>query len=168
MAKIINVPHDIERSAPDGRVTRRSLDTTSSKNQSLPRRMQAVVDDAYKQSNVFAQYPTISSKEQLDQLLAQLIIRFDTRPEYYTKKDYQLLISVLCGALDYIGKQESEDPEEEHEKCLSAIFPPEGEYKVVNDNTLFIPSFAGDVRTRTLKLHSALNVENKHNIIIFK
>lgn len=167
MAKVINVPYDIERSAPDGKVTRRSLDTTSSKNQSLPRRMQAVVDDAYKQSTVFAQYPTISSKEELDQLLAQLLIRFDTRPEYYTKKDYQLLISVLCGALDYIGKQEQEDPEE-HEECLSAILPPEGEYKVVNDNTLFIPSFAGDVRTRTLKLHSTLNVENKHNIIIFK
>jgi hypothetical protein len=106
----------------------------------------------------------------LQQLLTQVLIRFDNNPNYYTKTDYQYLLWYLCGLLQYFseGSNPSEDPEEEHEECLSAVLPPEGEYKVVNDNTLFIPSFAGDVRTRTLKLHSALNVENKHNIIIFK
>jgi peptidoglycan hydrolase CwlO-like protein len=34
--------------------------------------------------------------------LSQLIIRFDTKPDYYTKKDYQLLIGVLTGALTYL------------------------------------------------------------------
>lgn len=38
---------------------------------------------------------------------------------------------------------------------------------VVNGGTLVLSGYGEDVRTRTLKLHSALNVENKHNIIIF-
>lgn len=46
--------------------------------------------------------------------------------------------------------------------------PPKEQYQITDDGVLVVPSFAGDVRTRTLKLHSALNVENKHNKIIFK
>ena len=102
MAKIINVASDIERSAPDGTVTRRSLDTRDPRNASLPSKMQAVVDDAYKSSYIFKDVPVIESPEQLQQLLSQLVIRFDTKPSNYTKKDYQLLISVLFGALGYL------------------------------------------------------------------
>jgi hypothetical protein len=47
MAKVIRVASDVERSAPDGSVTRRSLNTKATRNDSLPRRMQAVVDEAY-------------------------------------------------------------------------------------------------------------------------
>ena len=46
--------------------------------------------------------------------------------------------------------------------------PPEEQYQMTDDGVLLVPSFAGDVRTRTLKLHSPLNVDSKHNIIIFK
>ena len=102
MAKIINVASDIERSAPDGTVTRRSLDTRDPRNANLPSKMQAVVDDAYKSSYIFKDVPVIESPEQLQQLLSQLVIRFDTKPSNYTKKDYQLLISVLFGALGYL------------------------------------------------------------------
>lgn len=45
---------------------------------------------------------------------------------------------------------------------------PQEQYQITDDGVLVVPSFAGDVRTRTLKLHSALNVENKYNTIIFK
>jgi hypothetical protein len=34
-----------------------------------------------------------------------LIIRFDTKPDYYTKKDYQLLIAVLTGGLNFLDTQ---------------------------------------------------------------
>lgn len=102
MAKIINIASDIQRSAPDGTVTYRSLDTLDPRNSGLPNKMQAVVDDAYKSSYIFKDVPVIDSPEQLQQLLSQLVIRFDTKPSNYTKKDYQLLISVLFGALGYL------------------------------------------------------------------
>lgn len=102
MAKIINTASDIQRSAPDGSVTRRNLDTADPRNASLPRKMQAVVDEAYRTSSIFVGLPQIRTKEELDQLLAQLIIRFDTRPDNYTRKDYQLLISLLCNGLQHI------------------------------------------------------------------
>lgn len=101
MAKIIRVASDVERSAPDGSVTRRSLDTNAARNISLPRKMQAVVNEAYQSSNIFVDLPKIETKEQLEQLLAQLIIRFDTRPDNYTRKDYQLLIALLRGIMEY-------------------------------------------------------------------
>lgn len=46
--------------------------------------------------------------------------------------------------------------------------PPKEQYQITDGSVLIVPSFAGDVRTRTLKLHSALNVDSKQNIIIFK
>ena len=101
MAKVIRVASDVERSAPDGSVTRRSLNTKAARNDSLPRRMQAVVNEAYEQSSIFVDLPKIETKEQLEQLLAQLIIRFDTRPDNYTRKDYQLLIALLRGIMEY-------------------------------------------------------------------
>mgnify|MGYP003292342355 FL=1 len=63
MAKIINVASDIERSAPDGTVTHRSLDTRDPRNASLPSKMQAIVDDAYKSSYIFKDVPVIESPE---------------------------------------------------------------------------------------------------------
>ena len=39
---------------------------------------------------------------------------------------------------------------------------------VVNGNTLILSGYGEDVRTRTLKLHSALNLEKKPKILIFK
>ena len=102
MAKIIKVSSDVQRSAPDGIVTMRSLDTSAKQNSLLPSEMQAIVDDAYKASPVFTSYPKIETVEELRQLLAQLVIRFDTRPDYYTKKDYQLLIALISGTLQHV------------------------------------------------------------------
>ena len=33
------------------------------------------------------------------------MIRFDTRPDYYTKKDYQLLIGILVGSIEFLHAQ---------------------------------------------------------------
>jgi hypothetical protein len=30
------------------------------------------------------------------------MIRFDTRPDHYTKKDYQLLLSVIIGSIGFL------------------------------------------------------------------
>jgi hypothetical protein len=66
MAKIINTASDIQRSAPDGSVTRRNLDTADPRNASLPRKMQAVVDEAYRTSSIFVGLPQVKTKEELD------------------------------------------------------------------------------------------------------
>lgn len=113
MAKIIKVSSDVQRSAPDGVVTMRSLDTSAKQNSLLPSEMQAIVDDAYKASPVFTSYPKIETIEELRQLLAQLIIRFDTRPDYYTKKDYQLLIALISGTLQHVFKANTLSSENE-------------------------------------------------------
>lgn len=102
MANIIKVSADVQRSAPNGIVTLRSLDTSARQNALLPNEMKAVVDDAYQTASIFTSYPKIETVEELRQLLSQLIIKFDTRPDYYTKRDYQLLIGILTGALDYL------------------------------------------------------------------
>lgn len=102
MAKIIKISSDVQRSAPDGIVTMRSLDTSSKQNSLLPSEMRAIVDDAYKASPVFTSYPKVATVEELRQLLAQLVIKFDTRPDYYTKKDYQLLIALISGTLQHV------------------------------------------------------------------
>jgi hypothetical protein len=44
---IINTPSDVERSAPDGPVTRRNLYTNTAQNKNIPSKLQAVVDDTF-------------------------------------------------------------------------------------------------------------------------
>ena len=53
----------------------------------------------------------IENGEKLKELMSELIIRFDTKPDYYTKKDYQLLLAVLTGGLSYLyANQDALDP----------------------------------------------------------
>lgn len=163
MAKTINVYSDIERTAPDGISRRRNLDTTTAQNSALPDRLQAIVDEAHQSSSIFSKYPQIGDKEQLEKLLAQLIIRFDTRPDYYTKKDYQLLISILCGTLQHLyGWDIISDNEDiikvTHDESGAAVISPQvgtlteanedsnGNYTGTDNNEKRIATI-GDIRT---------------------
>ena len=97
----VRVPSDVERPASEGVITRRTLDTNSVQNQKALNFLQAIVDKDYATDLEFGDLPEIG-REDIVALLSQLIIRFDTKPDYYTKKDYQLLIGVLTGALTYL------------------------------------------------------------------
>lgn len=102
MSNVTIIPSDIERSAADGQTTLRSTYTNSARNKNLASKLQQILNSGFEGEEIYDDLPSIQSVDQLQQLLSQLIIRFDTKPDYYTKKDYQLLIGVLTGALTYL------------------------------------------------------------------
>lgn len=102
MSNVTIIPSDIERSAADGQTTLRSTYTNSARNKNLTSKLQQILNSGFEGEEIYDDLPSIQSVDQLQQLLSQLIIRFDTKPDYYTKKDYQLLIGVLTGALTYL------------------------------------------------------------------
>lgn len=107
MTKLIIIPTDVQRSAPDGTIVYRTLDTNSDQNKDLPSVIQSLVDSDYSSSTQYTddKFPQIKTVEQLQKILSELIIRFDTKPDYYTKKDYQLLITLLTGAISFFNKR---------------------------------------------------------------
>lgn len=50
-------------------------------------------------------YNTISNIEDLKKALSEILIRFDTNPEHYTKSDYATLMKLLYSTLLYLYKQ---------------------------------------------------------------
>lgn len=105
MAIYTPIQSEIERSAADGQTTVRGTYTNLPQNSNLASRLQLVLDEVNSNFQGDVDYdslPHINSYEDLVKQLSQLIIRFDTKPDYYTKKDYQLLIGVLTGALTYL------------------------------------------------------------------
>ena len=52
----------------------------------------------------------IESEEELLKLLKEIIVRFDTSPNYYQKEDYFALIKLLYGSLSYIYEKPSTKP----------------------------------------------------------
>lgn len=111
--KIISVPVTIERSAPDGPTSYRNLDSNSNRNQALAKTMQAEVDKSHIYETAI-KFPRIESQEQLAAMLSELAVRFDTRPDYYTKRDYQLLIALLGSAIGFLqGKMDLQSGNED-------------------------------------------------------
>lgn len=58
---------------------------------------------------------------------------------------------------------------------ISSEFPTKGDYRIdsgdshgVDGDVLIIPSYAGDVRTKTLKLHSVFNLSKRPKILTFE
>lgn len=99
--KVITVPATVERSSTDGPITYRNMDGESARNKALSSALQAEVNQSHKYSDTL-NLPMIDNLDQLRAMLSELAMRFDTRPDYYTKKDYQLLIGALTGALTYL------------------------------------------------------------------
>ena len=89
---INNTPTDVERPATQGPVTVRPLDPALPENKDIPIILDKVLtgvingNNDYFDPNDFTD--PIKSLKELERTLSELIIRFDTNPEYYTKKDY--------------------------------------------------------------------------------
>lgn len=104
------VPYDVVTSAATGKTYIRGTDAGAPYNSNLLHRLQAIADKAY-DSNLFDDNVDFGSHslQNLQQLLTQVVIRFDNDPNYYTKRDYQYLIWYLCKSLIYIGSKEIPD-----------------------------------------------------------
>lgn len=99
------IKSDIERPATDGFETRRGLCVNLPYNEGLLNKLQVVVDNIKadcKDSFFEEDFDVIDNLDDLKRLLTEVIIRFDTAPDYYTKSDYAALISVLYQSLLYL------------------------------------------------------------------
>jgi hypothetical protein len=97
------VPYDIVTSASTGRMTVRGTDANAPYNSNLLNRLQAIVTSSA-DNNMFNEEVDFGdfSLVNLQELLTQVVIRFDNDPNYYTKRDYQYLIWYLCKSLKYL------------------------------------------------------------------
>lgn len=97
------IPSEIVTSASTGTTLVRGTSANLPYNQSLLKRLQAIVADSSYDGNFFdddvLQAPSL---EDLQKLLTQVIIRFDNDPNYYTKRDYYHLIWYLCQSLVFL------------------------------------------------------------------
>lgn len=112
LSQIQIIPSQVERSVTSGGTTLRGGYTNLSYNQNLLKRLNAIVDKEFKGDlNFFDdENRPVPSIEYLQQLLSQVVIRFDNDPNYYTKRDYYYLIWYLCQSLIYL--QETSNLEE--------------------------------------------------------
>lgn len=113
VSNIITVRHDPEIWPNKGAMTLRSLCASSPENKDLLTKLQTVVDSnnlVCDESLFEGEFEVISTIEEVKKLLSEVIIRFDTQPEYYTKEDYQFLISLLYRSLYYLHERAVEIP----------------------------------------------------------
>ena len=102
-----NFEFQTEVPSNDGVWTERSLNTDSLSNNNLLNTYQIVPIQTlpipiFNQGTCFAtinENALITSKEDLFLYLCDVLIRFDTNPNYYQKEDYEALIRLLVGAL---------------------------------------------------------------------
>lgn len=104
VSKIVIIPSDEEISVHDNPIqTQRPLCTEFPENMEVLNKLEAVFnplnvtkcsDDLFKDD-----YETIVKIEDLKKALSELLIRFDTAPGNYTKKDYSYLMGVIYKAL---------------------------------------------------------------------
>lgn len=121
------VPYDIVTSASTGRMTVRGSDADAPYNSNLLNRLQAIVTSSA-DNNMFNEEVDFGdfSLENLQELLTQVVIRFDNDPNYYTKRDYQYLIWYLCKSLKYlenndVTKEDFNDIQKSAEELLARI-----------------------------------------------
>lgn len=113
VSNIITVRHDPEIWPNKGAMTLRGLCAQSPENKDLLEKLQAVVDANHlvcDESLFDDEFKVITDMEEVKKLLTEVIIRFDTKPEYYTKEDYQLLISLLYRSLFYLHSKSYDIP----------------------------------------------------------
>lgn len=105
LSQIQIIPAQVERPVTSGDTTLRGGYTNLSYNQNLLKRLNAVVDKEFKGDLNFFDDESrpVPSIEYLQQLLSQVVIRFDNDPDYYTKRDYYYLIWYLCQSLVYLS-----------------------------------------------------------------
>ena len=89
------IKSDIERPATDGFETRRGFCVNLPYNEGLLNKLQVVVDNIKadcKDSFFEETFDVIDNLDDLKRLLTEVIIRFDTAPDYYTNSDTKRLL----------------------------------------------------------------------------
>lgn len=102
---IRSVKSNVERPASKGLETHRGFCVNLPYNRDLIDKLQVVVQNIKtdcKDSFFDGDFDVIDNISDLKRLLTEVIIRFDTAPDYYTKSDYAALISVLYQSLLYL------------------------------------------------------------------
>lgn len=99
------IPSQIDRPTSQEGVTLTGTYSNLPYNKNAIKRLQAIVGDNFAGDlNIFDNEEgsfKILPLERIQQLLTQVLIRFDNSPDYYTKSDYQYLIWYLCQNLGY-------------------------------------------------------------------
>lgn len=92
------IPSQIDRPSSTGNGTVRGTYTNLPYNKNLLSRLHAIMDKEFTGDlNMFDdENSAVPNREYLEQLLSQVVIRFDNDPNYYTKRDYYYLIWYLC------------------------------------------------------------------------
>lgn len=97
------IPSQIDRPASQEGVTLTGTYSNLPYNKNAIKRLQAIVGDNFEGDlNIFDNEENILTAlplEKLQQLLTQVLIRFDNDPDYYTKQDYYYLLRYLCDIL---------------------------------------------------------------------
>lgn len=99
------IPSNIERPAHKGLETHRGFCVDMPYNKGLIDKLHTVVTKIKSEceGSLFeGDFEVINNVEDLKKLLTEVIIRFDTAPDYYTKSDYSALIGVLYQSLLYL------------------------------------------------------------------
>lgn len=137
LSQIQIIPSQVEIPVTNGGTTLRGGYTNLSYNQNLLKRLNAVVDKEFKGDLNFFDDESrpIPSIEYLQQLLSQVVIRFDNDPDYYTKRDYYYLIWYLCQSLVYL--QETANLEEVKEAISDLQTDISGKQDKVDSNIKF-------------------------------
>ena len=102
---IRSVKSNVERPASKGLETHRGFCVNLPYNKDLIDQLQVVIQNIKadcKDSFFDGDFDVIDNISDLKRLLTEVIIRFDTAPDYYTKSDYAALISVLYQSLLYL------------------------------------------------------------------
>lgn len=101
-----SVKSNVERPASKGLETHRGFCVNLPYNKDLIDQLQVVIQnikaDCKEESFFDGDFDVIDNISDLKRLLTEVIIRFDTAPDYYTKSDYAALIAVLYQSLLYL------------------------------------------------------------------
>ncbi len=137
LSQIQIIPAQVEIPVTNGGTTLRGGYTNLSYNQNLLKRLNAVVEKEFKGDLNFFDDESrpVPSIEYLQQLLSQVVIRFDNDPDYYTKRDYYYLIWYLCQSLVYL--QETSNLEELKEAVQDLQTDISGKQDKVDSNIKF-------------------------------
>ena len=107
VSKIQKVSFDTEIPVHNNCVqTKRPLCVNFPENEKIVEHLEAISDPSKPQkcdSDLFkGDYKTIKNIEDLKKALSELLVRFDTSPENYTKADYSYLMKILYKSLLYL------------------------------------------------------------------
>lgn len=156
--------------------TQRPLCANFPENKNLVNQIEAIVlSDENLHDDLFTgEYSKIKSLEDLKKILSEVLIRFDTDPDHYTKEDYAVLMRLLYSALLYLYGQIEEfkppiisvneqqiEPTEENEFKLSIGTDDQDHLEVETSNgKVNIKTKVGEMETPSNNLATINDIRN--------